>query len=210
MKRTVFIAAGLALVGLAFYVGSQMQAQAPRPLQTRVALINMVQVLKNYKKAQSFEAQIRDKAKLMENQLKPIQEKLTKLRDEINNPATTPARKEQATAEGKKLTFEGQEKEESMKKELVKVNNDYVKQVYKEVEETVTAYARANNYELVLFYNDVVTADDFYHPETIKRKLQLPAALMPMMVSPGMDISDQIVNTLNARFSPSAPPVPNR
>jgi Skp family chaperone for outer membrane proteins len=204
------IATAVALMGTAFYVGSTMQAQAPRALQTRVALINMVQVLKNYKKAQSFEGQIRERAKVMEGQLKPYQEKLTKLRDEMNNPVTTPQRKEQAAAEAKKLAFEGQQKEEELKKELIKINNDYVKQVYKEVEETVSGYARANNYELVLFYNDVVTAEDFYHPETIKRKLQLPAALMPMMVSPGMDISDMIVNTLNARFAPSAPGMPNR
>jgi Skp family chaperone for outer membrane proteins len=168
----------------------------------------MVQVLKNYKKAQGFENQIRDRAKAMEAQLKPYQEKLNKLRDEMQNPATPQARKEQAAQEGKKLTFEATDKEETLKKELLKINNDYVKQVYKEVEETVTAYARANNYELVLFYNDVVTAEDFYHPETIKRKLQLPAALMPMVVAPGMDISDQIVNTLNARFGPTTPPTP--
>jgi Skp family chaperone for outer membrane proteins len=202
--------AGLALAGLAFWVGSRMQAQAPRPLQTRVALINMVQVLKNYKKAQAFEGQIRDRVKGMEATLKPYQEKHNKLRDELANPATAPARKEQIQAEMKKIAFEGNQKKDELEKDLVKMNNDYVKQVYMEVQETVTAYSRANNYELVMFYNDVVTADDFYHPETIKKKLQLPAALMPMVVAPGMDVSDQIVTTLNARLGGTPAGVPNR
>lgn len=214
MKRSVIIAVGVALMGVAFYVGSQMQAQAPRPLQTRVALINMVQVLKNYKKAQNFESQIRDRAKTMEQQLKPYQDQLIKLRDEKSNPATTNQRKEQIDSQAKKLTFEGQQKEEELKKELIKINNEYVQQVYREVEQAVTAYARSQNYEMVLFYNDVVTAEDFYHPETLKRKLQLPAALMPMMVSPGMDISDAIVKTLNGPLAGGAgatpAPVQNR
>jgi Skp family chaperone for outer membrane proteins len=212
VKRTVFIAAGVALMGVAFYVGSQMHAQAPRPLQTRVALVNMVQVLKNYKKAQNFEAQIRDRAKGIEAQLKPYQDQLIKLRDEKNNPATSAQRKEQIDTMAKKISFEGEQKQEELKKDLIKINNDYVQQVYREVEQAVTAYARSQNYEMVLFYNDVVTAEDFYHPETLKRKLQLPAALMPMMVSPGMDISDAIVKTLNAPFAGGGTPagVPNR
>jgi hypothetical protein len=42
----------------------------------------------------------------------------------------------------------------------------------------------------------------------LQRKLTQPAAVMPIFVTPGMDISNQIVTNLNARYNPSANAAP--
>jgi Skp family chaperone for outer membrane proteins len=213
VKRTVSIAVGLGLLAVGVYVGSQLRAQAPattapRPLQTRIGLINMVQVLKNYKKFQNFEQKMRDQTAAAENTLKPFKDDLIKLQAEMNDPKTTTQRKEEIQNLASRRSADAKLKQEEIQRDLVKANGEYVKQVYKEVEEVVNGYARANNLELVLYYNDAITADDYYNPETIKRKLMTPAALIPMVVAPGMDISDQIVTTLNAKFASAPAGVP--
>ena len=212
MKRTVVILAGFGILAGA-YLWAQTPGNPPpaqRPLQTRIALINMVQVLKNYKKFTYFESQIRDKAQAMDKAVRPMKDRAEDLKKEYSQAQTPPARKEQIESEVRRLSLELQVKEDEMKKDLFKMNGDAAKQIYMEVEEAVSAYARANNFELVLFYNDAVTRDDFYHPENIKRKLMTPAAVMPMVVSPGMDVSDQIVANLNQKYTTSAAPVPPR
>ena len=104
----------------------------------------------------------------------------------------------------KQKTLELQLKEEEAKKELIKMNGEAAVTIYKEVEDAVNLYARSNNLELVMFYNDAVTAEDYYHPANLQRKLTQPAAVMPLFVAPGMDISNAIVTNLNAKYAPSA------
>ena len=215
MNRTVSILAGLGLLAVGVYVGSRLEAQQPpatppRPLQTRIGLINMVQVLKNYKKFQNFEAKMKDQQAAAEAQMKPFKDDLIKLQAELNDPKTNPQRKDEIVSLMSRREADAKLKQGEIQRELVKANGEYVKQVYREVEEVVNAHARANNLELVLFYNDAITAEDYYNPETIKRKLMTPASLIPMVVAPGMDISDQIVTTLNAKFTGAAGAAPAR
>ena len=53
-------------------------------------------------------------------------------------------------------------------------------------------------------YNDAVTLEDYYHPANLQRKLTQPAAVMPLFVTPGMDISNAIVTNLNNKYAASA------
>ena len=66
--------------------------------------------------------------------------------------------------------------------------------------------AKANGLELVLFYTDVVTEADFYNPDNLQRKLSQPGALMPMIVAPGMDITDSVIEALNRMHAPADGP----
>jgi Skp family chaperone for outer membrane proteins len=122
----------------------------------------------------------------------------------MNNAKTTDAEREKIRPRMAQLRLDGELKQEAAKKELVKINGDAAIQIYKEVEDAVNLYARSNNLELVLFYNDAITAEDYYHPANLQRKLTQPAAVMPIFVTPGMDISNQVVNNLNAKYASAA------
>src|SRR5262249_9718417 len=162
--------------------------------QTRIGLVNMVQILKNYKKFQRIEEEIRAKSLALEKWLQPLRDDMLKLKAEYSDSKVTQARREEIEHQMRKLQMEAQEREEQAKKELVKINGEAAQQIYHEVEDAVKLYARSNNLELVTFYNDAVTEADFYHPANVQRKLTQPACLMPMYVAPGMDISDAVVN----------------
>jgi len=209
VKRTFGILAGLAVLGAAVYLG-RIWAQPPQPaqppahVQTRSGLVNMVQILKNYKKFQRIEEEIRAKSLALENWLKPLRDKAIALKGEYGSEKVTAQRKEEIEHEMRKLQLEMQEKEDQAKKELVKINGDAAVQIYHEVEDAVKLYARSNSLDLVMFYNDAVTEPDFYHPANVQRKLTQPAAVMPMYVAPGMDISDSVCSMLNQRYAGSA------
>jgi Skp family chaperone for outer membrane proteins len=203
-------------VGTAIWFASRLAAQAPapapagapapaaRPLQTRIGLMNMVQVLKHYRKFQALEDNIKKRATELEKSLEPFRTELVRLRSLAQDPKTTAEEREKIEHRMRQLQVDAQNKEDEAKKELIRMNGDAATMIYKEVEAAVSAYARANNLELVLFYNDAVTEEDYYHPVNLQRKLTQPAAVMPLFVTPGMDISNQIVNNLNLKYAPTA------
>lgn len=216
MKRTAIVLMGMATVGTAIWFAGRLAAQAPapapagtpapaaRPLQTRIGLMNMVQVLKHYRKFQALEDNIKKRATELEKSLEPFRTELVRLRSLGQDPKTTPEEREKIEHRMRQLQVDAQNKEDEAKKELIKMNGDAATMIYKEVEAAVSLYARSNNIELVLFYNDAVTEEDYYHPVNLQRKLTQPAAVMPIFVTPGMDISNQIVANLNAKYAPTA------
>ncbi|MBY0527686.1 MAG: OmpH family outer membrane protein [Gemmataceae bacterium] len=211
MKRTFGILAGLATLGVAAYVGTQLWAQQPaaqppaaQPQPTRIGIVNMVAVLKSYKKYTNMEAELRARAQELEKKLEPFRGQLIQLQTEYKKPETVQARREQIERELRKLQVDAQDAEEQAKKELMKRSGDAYVQIYREVEDLVKRFAVSQGYGLVMFYNDAIDQADLYHPANVQRKLMQPAAVIPMYITPGMDITKMIADNLNAMYSPAA------
>src|SRR5207302_4160483 len=76
VKRKVAALAGVATLGVGAYLGShlwaqqtyQQPAQQQAPLQTRIALVNLDQVIKGYDKYKTFEESIKAAAKGYQDQ----------------------------------------------------------------------------------------------------------------------------------------------
>lgn len=212
MKRTVGLTK-LAALGIAVYLGSQLYAQvaapqpaAQKPLQTRIGLVNMVKVLKEYKKFQAIEEPIRKRSQELEKVLEGYRTQILALKEEYSKGTTLPARKEQIEKDMRNINVQGQMAEEDAKKELTKKQGEAAVQIYQEVKAAVERFAAAYGYEAVFFYNDAITPEDLMHPANVQRKLLQPACLMPMFAAPGMDISAYIVDNLNRAYPPSAAP----
>ena len=75
--------------------------------------------------------------------------------------------------------------------------------LYKEFDEAVRTYARTAGIEMVMHYNDAVLETDRNSAANIARKMSA-GACMPMYLTPGLDISQDIVNTLNAKYPTTA------
>src|SRR5262249_2698132 len=102
------------------------------------------------------------------------------------------------------LDREVQDMGENAKKQLSKMRDEQASQIYREVEQAVEAFARANDIEMVLHFNDALAEQDKNNPLNIQSKLQT-RALFPMYVAPGMDITATIANMLNARLGGAMP-----
>ena len=77
-----------------------------------------------------------------------------------------------------------------------------------DIRTVVERVAQSRGFEMVLHFNDAVTPQDYWSPQNIARKMQA-GALMPMYYVGGLDISNDVVTTLNSAYkAPAAPAMP--
>jgi Skp family chaperone for outer membrane proteins len=205
VKRTVLVLTGLLALATAAYVGGRLRAQpgtapaaAPEP-RTRIALINLLYVLEKYERGQALQSELKKTAE-------PFQAKETgkaaereTLVKEAQSPKCTPERREQIEKQVKLIDRERQDNKADYDSALAKKGDEALKILFREIQDAATRYAQAHNFELVLHFNDATTAERYYSPAMIQRKLT-PAVCMPLYAVPGMDISQQVVNDLNTAY----------
>ena len=181
--------------------------EGPRPLQTRIGLINLTRVLKGSKKFQSVQADGRARIQQVQQKLEGLKAQAQKYQADCDDAAASAARRELSAEQVRQIKKEMEDEQKRAQAMLTKMDGDALVTMYREVEEAADRLAKAKGLELVLFYTDVVTEADFYKPSTLQRKLSQPGALMPMIVSPGMDITDTVIEMLNrAQAPPDGPP----
>jgi Skp family chaperone for outer membrane proteins len=215
VKRTVIIAAGVVALGLALYVGRlwaqtggvpARPAAAPEP-RTRVALINLANVIRNYDKFKTFQDELKGSVGYYtanEARWKPDAEKLAR---ELQDPKLEPAQRDQKERALKDLQRKLEDNKAEANKMVGQKQEAQIKILYQDVQATVQRYALAHNFELVLHYNDAVDPQDVNSAQNIARKMGA-GALMPMYWANGMDISQQIIATLNQAHRAAFPPRP--
>jgi Skp family chaperone for outer membrane proteins len=220
VKKTAISLTALATLGLTVYLASHLRAQYPSqsgqvqqtvataqaaPLRTRIAVINLQQVIKQYRKWNDFEQGYKNLYNQYNAEFERQKAKGMDLKSQLDK-AVDDATKEKIQQAIKDLERQVQDLGEGAKKQLGKMRDDQAQQIYQEVEQAVQAYARANDIEMVMHFNDAVAPADYYHPMNVQRKLQT-GACMPMYVAPGMNITDTISAMLNQRLgaTPAAP-----
>jgi Skp family chaperone for outer membrane proteins len=217
VKRSLGILAGLGILSLAGYLGGRSLAQAPiqpvsatQPAQpataggqpptamrTRIAVVNIAEVLRNYKKAKAVLEQITIQAKTIDgNELQPIRADMIRMRTEMQNQGADPAVRERLERDMRKRQLELQEKEEDARKRITKIKGEYMVQLFREIEEAVKYYARISDLDLVFFYSDLTDPANAYDPYTVQAKLNTGGAL-PMYVNPSMDITTTVWKSMN-------------
>jgi len=212
VKRKAGILVGLAVLGMVAYLGTRVWAQQPAPpaqaAPTRIGMLNMVEVVKNYKKAQNLEGELRRLQQEWENKLKPFRDQMMALKSKYQSPTLGAAEREQIERDMRKVQIDFSVMEEDAKKDLAKRSGEVYKQIYREVEDAVNRFAGSNGYAVVFFYNDAITPDEKYNPTNVARKFSLPAAGMPIYIAPQVDITAIIYGNLNSMYPPAAAAAP--
>jgi Skp family chaperone for outer membrane proteins len=221
VKKAAISLTALATLGLTVYLGSHLRAQyqsqptgrvqqavataQAAPLRTRIAVVNLQQVIKQYRKWSDFEQGYKNLYNQYNAEFERQKAKGMDLKSQLDK-AVDDATKDKIQQAIKELERQVQDMGERAKKELGKMRDDQAQQIYQEVEQAVQAFARANDIEMVLHFNDAVAPADYYHPLNVQRKLQT-GACMPMYIAPGMNITDTISAMLNQRLgaTPAAP-----
>jgi Skp family chaperone for outer membrane proteins len=133
---------------------------------------------------------------------------IQKYKTDSVDPDTTPGKREQALKRQREIERQMMDETETVNHELSRLNGEAFSRIYREVADAARRIASVKDLELVMVYNDAVTEADFYEPANLQRKMMQPGALMPMVVSPGIDITDDVLAALNAQ--PAAPKGPRR
>lgn len=214
MKRAVAIVAGVVTLGAGLYVGSRGWAQAPAaggaaaPAATmRLRLVNLQHVIKNYKRTEALRNEHTAVFKKYDDDINKMKTELDGRNKQLVDPQYA-AHKEGIEKEIKRLQRDIQDKGEEARTALAKKEGELITLIYNEVEDAVRKYAAMNGIELVMHYNDAVADADRRSANNIARKMSA-GACMPMYMAGGLDISQEIVETLNKQYTgPSASAVP--
>lgn len=211
MKRKLGILAGLAALGIALNLAgngrAQQQPGAPGqayqatrpPLQTRVAIVNISQVIKNYKKYQSFQEELKQQSKTVQQAVDACKAQAMSEQKELEQPTVTAERRDQLERDIKRLQRQAQDQVEDARMKMSKRDFDELVKIYKEIKDAVDAYARAYAIELVLTYQEANGADEF-SPQFFPQKLA-NRACMPIYADPRMDITQPITDMLNQKLA---------
>ena len=214
MKRTMGILAVVATLITGLYLCSRLWAQAQdgnqaasSALRTRIAVINLGQVVKHYTKFQNFEKSLKDDEEWYNKQYDAKKAEIVTREGEIKKPTTSEAQRDQYTHDITVLQRQIQDLAEDGKKKIGKKQFDAMVQTYQEVRDAAALYAKNANIDLVLHYNDGV-GEEAFSPMVFSRKLA-NGACMPMYVAPGMDITDEVTQMLNRNVASVGTPPSN-
>jgi Skp family chaperone for outer membrane proteins len=170
----------------------------PRPLHTRIGLINMSRALKGCRKYQALQADLRATSRRAQRKLEGLTREVGGLQAECDALGTPGVRREECARRIRELKGQIEEARQDAQARMTKLSGDAFAALYREVEGAADRVARSRGLELVLFYTDAVTEADYYNPGNLQRKMTQPGALMPMIVaSPEMDITNTVIETLN-------------
>ena len=216
VKRTFVYLTALVGVGGMVYLAGQIHAQAPAPgaapaaaprASGKVAVFNVARVMRDYKKWQYF-------ASVMNNKRTGAAGELGKLRNEIADlqakaqAETIQAKRDELTKTMVAKQREFEDKERGVRQMLDNESAGYLRNLFAEVQQAVKAIVDTNGFDLVMAYPDAISAEEMATPLYYDLKMRPPAA-MPFFVSPGADMTEVLVLTLNKNFPPpaDAPPV---
>jgi Skp family chaperone for outer membrane proteins len=203
--------AGLAAAALIFcsaasaqQSGQPTQQYQPPPIpKTKIAILNLQHVVKNYEKWKVFENEYKQQYKGFDEQFENIKKQGLALKDRLSKmPADSPDA-EPIKAQLKLMDRQVQDLGDNAKQKLLKLQDDMSIHIYTEVEAAVGAYAKANDIDLVMQFNDGILPTERTNPQNIQRKMQT-GACMPMYSVPGMDVSETIIIMLNDHFRRSS------
>jgi Skp family chaperone for outer membrane proteins len=190
-------------------LAGRLAAQPGRPAavaepKTKVALINLTYVIKNYKKFTTFQDEIKSSVSPFQVNDTKYKQEGEKLAKELQQPTTKDERREQIEKRIVVLKRLIDDNKVEANKTLTKKQEEQLKILYMDVRQVVERVAQSRGFEMVLHFNDAVEPRDYWNPQNIARKMQA-GALMPMYYTGALDISNDVVQTLNSSYKAPAP-----
>jgi Skp family chaperone for outer membrane proteins len=175
---------------------------------TKVALINIAYVIKNYDKFKAFNEEMKVAVKPFQDRDVKLKGDGEKLAKEAQDVKTTAERREHIERQLKDLQRGVEDNKTEAQKTVGKKQEEQLRILYMDIRSVVERYAGAHGFDMVLHFNDALTTQDYWNPRNIARKIQADG-LMPMYYASSLDISNHIVATLNASYKTAAPAASN-
>lgn len=215
MKKMVLAAGCFLALGVLWCVGplsgqtpTQNNPQAAAtPARTRIALLNLTYVIKNYVKYQHFQEEIKGIVEPYQKKDADLRQALENLKKEAETKGrqATSIEREEIERKAKDIQRQLEDNGAEIKVKLGKRSDDEMRTLFMDVYDAAQHYAASHDFELVLHYNDAITKDDFLSAQNIARKLNT-GALMPLYSLPSMDISMDLVRVLNYNVNATSAP----
>ncbi len=210
-KRIAYIAVGVLALSVGIYVTTKLWADPPQPqpqrAQTRIGILNMATVLKNYHKVEAYTAEMKESFKRFDDQTKDKRKMIETRTQQANDEKYTLDQREACKKEIVKLQRELEDMNNEMKKTVNDQTEKQMVTVYREIQDAVRRYAMDKGLDAVLTHIDALNPQDAYSAMNVMANMQ-QRACMPLYYNPSMDISMDIVGSLNTAYDNSKGPAP--
>jgi len=189
----------LLLVGVIAALGlwaSALEGAGDRPAAVlKVAIVDMSRVLKE---SREWRDAVEERARVLDT-MKRTLNKLSRrnqvLRNEYENLPPGTEERQQKAAEIERALQEFQQTRVDLEEQIARQHDKSVRGLFGKLNRIVAAYAQQNGVQLVLKKQDV----DLAEPETVEQSLQI-ATTEVLYADPALDISDAVVEALNAAY----------
>jgi Skp family chaperone for outer membrane proteins len=204
-KRNLWLAAGIAALAIAVYFGSHLWAQAGGGAPAgagRVGVVNVGTVFTKYAKAQQFKDELQKKVMPFKDKMDKWRKEMIEYQDLIQKGDFQKYKKEdleKAVLERKRAL---EDTDREVRNLVGKQSEEQLVHLWREINDGVRTVASANGFQVVFGYGDPMDLKDLHTFANINRKMQGMdmGAAVPLFVAPGMDISEQVVQSLNAAY----------
>lgn len=223
-KRSVWLVVGLTALATATYFASQLGAQAgggtlASSSGVRVGVVNVGTIFMKYKKAEIFKLDLQKKVEPYKNQMDKWHKELVEYQELLqkNDPRYKVEDLQKAITDRKRAL---EDANIAVRKLVGKQSEEQLVQLWREIVDRIEIYGKQNGFHIILGYGDPQDAKDLHTWQNINRKMEGMdrGSVTPLYVGAGLDISDQVVQSLNASYAQNpvvpaggvAPVVPNK
>jgi Skp family chaperone for outer membrane proteins len=194
---------GVLSLTAAVWFASKLLAEPPaRPAatgQTRVAMLNMRWVIKNYLKYNAFINSMKLEEKKYIDELTLKQKAIEKLAKEME-PLPQGAGRDSKEQEIRNLQREMDDIKLRARKEVQQKGNDEMVKVYKEVRDAAYRHATSNGFDLVLHFDGAADKTEIDSPVLVMRSIN-SGGCAPLYWNPSLDISGHVLKVLNDAYT---------
>jgi Skp family chaperone for outer membrane proteins len=212
------VGAGLLALSMAIAVAAQLRAQttpanttttaqpqaqpAARPAAptTKIAVMNLTYVVNNYEKFKTYKNEIKDAAAPFQANDNKFRKQAEDLAKEAQAPGTTMEKREEIEKKLKDLQRQVEDNKTEAQKAIGKRQELQLYTLYLDVWNVANKVAAARGYDMILHFNDATDQKEFWSAPNIARKMQA-GALMPIYYNPALDVSNDVLQTLNSPYA---------
>lgn len=197
---------GLALAA-GVYVGNTVTAQgnpgaASVVARTRIAFVNINEVIKAYPKYNNLQEVVKQKDKFYMDKLRALDDKLKELQKAYQNPSTPQPERDKIEAQARLIKADMENITNEAKKDMIKFHDDNMAQIFMEIDTVVREYASTNGIDVVFRYSEDWNKETYHKPENIVRRMTIP--IWVMYKDNNLDITQAVSKNLNNRFANAA------
>ena len=202
-KLAILCACGLGAIvgfyGLSRPVTAQQPGGGPAVVaRTRVAVVNLQEVMKAYPKYDALQQELKKKDEFYVGKLKAMDANLKALADKLQNPNTPATDKVPLQQQYALAQLEMKRTGEDAKAELIKFHDENMVKIYWDVDKVVRDYCAANGIDLVFRFNEDWNKENYAKPDYVIRRLSMP--FWPMYFDPDLNITFRVSDILKRQF----------
>ena len=211
MKKFKIAIAGLAAMGGLIFMNARALGQGnggtaqasnsqPAPAATKIGVVNILKVVKDFKKADVLGKHILDDAQKYEMDLNSEKEALKQEQQRIQTLPEGPEKETKSKALRDKIHLL-EDKDQAAKKDITKRRDDMAIEINRNIQTVIDSLARHYGFEMVFTYPDVTDVKERNTINDAMRHITAPGMMLAWCDS-RLDITEECIRWLNHYFKP--------